>query len=75
MNHVKPNVPRVLINRERAGEFLKQHDRHFSLKGSLVDKTNDRDVFLQGESDKIVMEIVEKLEWTEDLENLMNRFK
>ena len=73
VNHVKSNVPRILINRERAGEFLK-YDRQFSLRPGLAEKSSNRDIFLQGDSDKIVTEITEKLGWSEELEKLNKRF-
>lgn len=74
VNQVNSNVPRILINRERVGEFIK-YDRHsVSPRTGLTDKASDRDIFLQGDSDKIVLEIVEKLGWSDDLERLNKRF-
>ena len=71
VNNVKPNVPRILINRERTGEFLK-YDCYLSLRNGIADKC-DRDIFLQGESDKIIAEIAEKLGWKEDLDKLNSK--
>ena len=69
VNRVKSNVPRILINRERVGEFM---HRPFSLRPS--EKAGERDIFLQGDSDKIVTEIAEKLGWSDELEKLNKRF-
>lgn len=73
VNQVNSNVPRILINRERAGEFLK-YDSQSSPRTGLTDKGSDRDIFLQGDSDKIVLEIAEQLGWSDDLEKLNKRF-
>ena len=74
VNRVKPNVPRILINRERVGEFVRSYDRPFGqLRPGLAEKGSDRDIFLQGDSDKIVIEITEKLGWASELEKLNNK--
>lgn len=43
------------------------------MRTGTTEKCNDRDIFLQGDSDKIILDIVDKLNWKDDLDKLMNR--
>lgn len=92
VNEVKANVPRILINRERTGEFLK-YDKYLNMRTGCTEKCNERDIFLKGklfiyaikvlfifnhfscigDSDSIIMDMAEKLNWKEDLNKLINR--
>jgi len=74
VNEVKPNVPRILINRERTGEFLK-YESCYNLRSGATEKSSDRDIFLQGDCDSVILDIVDQLGWKIDLEKLMNRQK
>lgn len=69
VNEVRANVPRILINRERTGEFLK-YDKYLNMRTGQTEKCNERDIFLQGDSDKIIIDIADKLGWTDEMAKL-----
>jgi len=69
VERVSDDCPRVLINRDKAGGGLATLTNMLGLGGSklLYDKKgNYRDVFLQGDTDDLSIEIVEKIGWTAD---------
>lgn len=62
-----PQVPksalRVLVNREEAGDHL----------GIIFDKSlSKRDYFAQGECDDVLLELMDHLDWIEDLKPLLS---
>jgi len=67
INEVRPDVPRLLINRERAGE-----GRGFFSRGFRFDQPNSRDVFFKGDCDSGVRELVELLGWGNEFESLLD---
>ena len=80
---VKPNVPRVLINRDcvhRAnylgkvskGTFQISTDGFWFGKKEL-DKHNYRDIFVQGDCDKIVQDICSSCGWLDELLQLSSK--
>ena len=80
---VKPNVPRVLINRDcvhRAnyigkvskGTFQISTDGFWFGKKEL-DKHNYRDIFVQGDCDKIVQDICSSCGWLDELKQLSSK--
>ena len=83
MDLVKPNVPRVLINRDcvhRAnylgkvskGTFQISTDGFWFGKKEL-DKHNYRDIFVQGDCDKIVQDICSSCGWLDELLQLSSK--
>jgi len=79
VQEVAPDVPRLLINRERAGEDSDDDalKRFFSMMGSgpsrgfRFDEQNLRDVFFQGDCDDGVWELVRLLGWESEFEGLL----
>lgn len=71
IDQVRPEVPRVLINREKRGECSRLNSL-IGIKSGLEFDTagNYRDVFLQGDCDAVCLELIEKLGWTGDYEKL-----
>lgn len=72
---VNQSCPRVLINRDHVGDsgmlgsFL---TNLFHLNPEFGSSSNtNRDVFLQGDCDKICMELAEKLGWKDELTKLI----
>jgi len=59
VNYVRPEVPRVLINREAVGPFVR----------SSRDK---RDSFWEGDADEGVRRLAEELGWTEEMEGMID---
>ncbi|KNE59627.1 hypothetical protein AMAG_03883 [Allomyces macrogynus ATCC 38327] len=71
VDHARPSVPRVLINRERVGE--KKHGfLGMDFDGSC--HRYHRDVFVKGSCDDVVTELCELLGWTDELKALEDQF-
>lgn len=76
VDRVSPTCPRLLLNREKAGH----KDRFMSLLGmgggglDLDSDKNYRDVAFLGDCDDLCKQIVEKLGWTKDYEDLMSSY-
>ena len=47
-------------------------DRYLNMRTGQTEKCNDRDIFLKGDSDKIIIDIVDKLGWKNDLDKKIN---
>jgi NAD-dependent deacetylase sirtuin 2 len=73
---VTPEVPRVLINREKCGTSSRLHNL-MGIKSGLEFnlKDNYRDVFLQGDCDSVCRELVDKLGWTDEFELLLQSIR
>lgn len=69
---MKPETPRVLINREIVGEAPIELKRMGYNKGFDFESSNRRDVALLGDCDEMVIELCKKLDWHEELEQLMS---
>lgn len=67
---MKPEIPRVLINREIVGETPIELKRMGYDKGFDFASSNRRDVALLGDCDDMVIELCKKLDWHEELEQL-----
>jgi len=73
VERVSDDCPRVLINRDKAGGGLATLSSMFGLGGATLQydkKGNFRDVFIQGDTDDKSQEIVEKLEWKEQFQQI-----
>ncbi|KAJ3360528.1 NAD-dependent protein deacetylase sirtuin-2 [Allomyces arbusculus] len=71
VDHARPSVPRVLINRERVGE--KKHGfLGMDFDGSC--HRYHRDVFIKGSCDDVVADLCELLGWTDELKALEDQF-
>jgi len=66
----KKKCPRLLINRERAGEISEKMYRGGARKGFFWGKNNYRDALYLGDCDTGVRELCEKLGWTDELETI-----
>ena len=62
VNYVRPDVPRLLINREAVGPFEPSSHSKSNQKGG------GRDTFWEGDADEGVRRLVDQLGWSEELE-------
>ena len=76
IDQVGPEVPRVLINREKRGESSVLNGLIGIKSGLEFDlKNNYRDVFLAGDCDSVCLQFIEKLGWKQDYEQLVQQVK
>mmetsp|Transcript_3417 Transcript_3417/g.7110 ORF Transcript_3417/g.7110 Transcript_3417/m.7110 type:complete len:418 (-) Transcript_3417:1331-2584(-) len=61
VNQVKDNIPRVMLNKEATGQAI----------GLDYDNSSSRDVFIQGDTDSLVGEIVRHSGWEEEYQALL----
>ncbi|GAB4819426.1 hypothetical protein N2152v2_006472 [Parachlorella kessleri] len=71
IDRVPAETPRVLINRERAGEVDPYLRVSGFNKGFNFDEGNYRDVFCEGDCDAGVMDLAKLLGWEEELNQLI----
>ncbi len=72
---VRSDVPRVLINREKVGEAEPELKRLGVEHGFNFGDGNYRDVLYLGNCDDGTTELCKLLDWTEDLQKLINESK
>ena len=64
VDYVRPDVPRLLINREAVGPF------DVSGRSKASSEGGGRDTFWQGDADEGVRILADELGWTEELERM-----
>ena len=79
---VKPDIPRILINRDcvhRANYLGKLSKGTFEISTDgfwfgkkELEKHNYRDIFVQGDCDDVIKDICKELKWDEELNKLLN---